>query len=92
MAKAIRRFTRDQIRRSVVYASCEPCAMCAGKMYWAGVRAVVYALSSEELATLAGPDFLTPCRELFARSIEGVRISGPMLIPEARDVHVGYWH
>src|SRR5437899_2252373 len=37
-----------------VYTSCEPCAMCVGKMYWAGIRSLVYALSAEELAVLAG--------------------------------------
>jgi tRNA(Arg) A34 adenosine deaminase TadA len=91
VADAIHRLTPDQIRRSVLYTSCEPCAMCVGKIYWAGVRSVVYALSSEELALLAGGDFLVPCRELFARSRQVVRISGPMLLAEAREVHVGFW-
>ena len=44
VADAIRRLTREQIARSVLYTSCEPCAMCVGKIYWAGIRAVVYAL------------------------------------------------
>jgi tRNA(Arg) A34 adenosine deaminase TadA len=34
----------EQIARSVLYTSCEPCAMCVGKMYWAGIRSLVYAL------------------------------------------------
>ena len=63
VAAAVRQLAPDQIRRSVLYASCEPCAMCVGKMYWAGIRSVVYALSSEELALLAGRDFLIPCKE-----------------------------
>ena len=42
VTKAIQRLSSDQIRRSVLYTSCEPCAMCVGKMYWAGVRAVAY--------------------------------------------------
>ena len=54
VAKAIRELTPEQIRRAVLYTSCEPCAMCVGKMYWAGIRAIVYALSSQELARLAG--------------------------------------
>jgi tRNA(Arg) A34 adenosine deaminase TadA len=65
--------------------------MCVGKMYWAGIRAVVYALAAEELAKLAGGDFLVPCRELFARAAEPVRIDGPLLLDEARDVHRGFW-
>ena len=91
VAEAIRRLAPDEIRRSVLYTSCEPCAMCVGKMYWGGIRAVVYALPSEELAALAGRDFLVPCRELFARAVEPVRVTGPLLVEEAREVHVGFW-
>ena len=91
VAKAIRHLAPDKIRRSVLYTSCEPCAMCVGKMYWAGIRSVVYALSSDELALMAGRDFLIPCRELFDRATEPVMVTGPILLPEARDVHLGFW-
>jgi tRNA(Arg) A34 adenosine deaminase TadA len=91
VALAIRQLTREQISRSVLYTSCEPCAMCVGKMYWAGIRSVVYGLSSGELASLAGGDFLVPCRELFQRAAEPVTVVGPILEDEARAVHVGYW-
>ena len=91
VAAAIRHLAPDQIRRSVLYTSCEPCAMCVGKMYWAGIRSVVYALPAEELALLAGRDFLIPCRELFDRATESVQIGGPLLLNEARDVHLGFW-
>jgi tRNA(Arg) A34 adenosine deaminase TadA len=65
--------------------------MCVGKMYWAGIRTVVYGLGSDELATLAGPDYLIPCRELFQRTAEPVVIVGPLLTSEARAVHEGFW-
>jgi tRNA(Arg) A34 adenosine deaminase TadA len=91
VALAIRRLAPDQIRRSVLYTSCEPCAMCVGKMYWSGIRSLVYALPAEELALLAGRDFLIPCRELFARAVEPVLIVGPLLLAEAREVHLGFW-
>ena len=91
IAAAIRTLTPDQIRRSVLYSSCEPCAMCTGKMYWAGVRSVVYALPSEQLAALAARDFVIPCRELFSRSRENVQVIGPVLVEEARGVHLGFW-
>jgi tRNA(Arg) A34 adenosine deaminase TadA len=91
VTKAIRSLSSDQIRRSVLYTSCEPCAMCVGKMYWAGIRALVYALSSEELGLLAGRDFLMPCKELLARAVEPVQITGPLLLDEAREVHRGFW-
>lgn len=91
VACAIRQLSPDQIRRTVLYTSCEPCAMCVGKMYWAGIRSVVYALSSEDLAVMAGPDFLVPCRELFQRATEAVSVVGPMLTDQARAVHAGFW-
>ena len=66
--------------------------MCAGKMYWAGIRSLVYALSSAELAFFTGPSFLIPCRELFDRATDKVSIVGPLLLDEAREVHRGYWN
>jgi tRNA(Arg) A34 adenosine deaminase TadA len=91
VAGAIKQLSPVEIRRSVLYTSCEPCAMCAGKMYWAGIRSLVYALPAEELAALAGRDFLIPCVELFARAVEPVTITGPLLLNEAREVHLGFW-
>ena len=39
----------------VLYASCEPCPMCLGAIYWAGIRRVVYA-SDRHRAAAAGFD------------------------------------
>jgi tRNA(Arg) A34 adenosine deaminase TadA len=91
VSRAIREMSPEQIRRSMLYTSCEPCAMCVGKMYWAGIRSIAYALPAQELAKLAGGSFLIPCRELFARAAEPVTVIGPLLLKEARDVHLGYW-
>lgn len=89
--RAVREFSAVDLTSATLYASCEPCAMCAGAIYWAGVRQVVYALGSEELARLAGGDFLVPCRELFRRAKQRVEVAGPFLSEEARRVHEGYW-
>jgi tRNA(Arg) A34 adenosine deaminase TadA len=91
VAAAIKQLSPAQIRSAVLYTSCEPCAMCAGKMYWAGVRSVVYALPATELAKMAGGDFLVECRTLFSRAAQPVEVSGPWLVPAARAVHEGYW-
>ena len=91
LAQAIRQLTPEQIARSVLYTSCEPCAMCVGKMYWAGIRTIVYALPATELARLAGGSFLVPCRDLLTRAKDRVAVIGPLLVDEARVVHEGYW-
>ena len=91
VAAAIQQLSPEEIRKAVLYTSCEPCAMCVGKMYWAGVRAVVYALPAIELAKMAGGDFLIECRTLFSRASEPVEVSGPWLVSQAKSVHEGYW-
>lgn len=37
----------------VLYTSCEPCPMCLGAIYWAGIERVVYSATRED-AALAG--------------------------------------
>ena len=39
---------------ATLYASTEPCAMCAGATYWAGVGRVVYALGEDALRAMTG--------------------------------------
>ena len=78
----------DFLRQAIALARA---AREAGKIYWAGIKSVVYGLSAQELATLAGPDFLIPCAELFARALDPVQVTGPLLLDEAREVHVGFW-
>ena len=56
-------FDRDYLAGCTLYASCEPCPMCAGAIYWSNVRRVVFALDEandwsihrERPATHIGP-------------------------------------
>lgn len=90
--QAVRQLKPEELARSTLYTSCEPCAMCAGAIYWARVRGIVYALSSEQLARLAGDDFQMPCRELLAHASRKIEVEGPLLMEEAIKVHEGYWN
>ena len=69
---------------ATVYASGEPCAMCAGAMYWAGVRRIVWAAGQPEIgATLGGA--LLPLRtaQTLAGASRAVQVDGPLLADEA---------
>ena len=84
------------LARSTMYASCEPCAMCAGASHWAGIGRVVYALSEADLYALIGPSpeqLVLPCRDVFARAGRTTAVEGPCveLDDEARAVHAGFW-
>lgn len=96
MRNASKQYSRDVLRTCTMYASTEPCAMCSGATYWAGVGRVVYGLSEADLYQMTGdnPENLTmhlPCREVFARGQQVVVVEGPLLENEARAVHVGFW-
>lgn len=89
--RAIRGLTQEQIAEATLYASCEPCAMCTGTLYWAGIRKVVYALSTEGLAKIAGGNLVISCREILARAQDRIDVAGPFLVEEAIKVHEGFW-
>lgn len=76
---------------ATMYASTEPCAMCCGAIYWAGIARVVYACASHTLAQLAGPSLLIPSRTIFAQGARAIVIAGPLLEDEASAPHRGFW-
>lgn len=38
------------LKGSVIYTSCEPCPMCLGAIYWAGIDRIYYANTREDAA------------------------------------------
>lgn len=76
--------------------STEPCAMCSGAIYWAGIGRVVYGLSETGLYALTGdhadnPTLRLPCREVLGAGSRRIEVSGPLLEDEAALVHEGFW-
>jgi tRNA(Arg) A34 adenosine deaminase TadA len=85
------------LARATLYSSAEPCAMCAGALYWAGVGRVVYALSERRLLELTGPNpanptLSLPCREVFSRGQRRIKVIGPLLEEAAAEVHHDFWN
>ena len=94
LREAGRRFDSDALAQCTVYASGEPCAMCAGAIYWSNVRRVVYALPIARMRELAGPaadELMLSCREVLARGEHPVEVLGPALEDEAAIVLVGHY-
>lgn len=49
VSKVSKSLTREQRQRATLYTSTEPCAMCAGAIYWAEIPTVVYGCSMLDL-------------------------------------------
>jgi tRNA(Arg) A34 adenosine deaminase TadA len=93
---AARAAAPEVLAGATLYSSAEPCAMCAGAIYWCGIGRVVYALSEHRLLHLTGdhpenPTFSLPCREVFARGQRRVEVLGPAMEDEAATAHSGFW-
>lgn len=96
--RASQRYDRHYLWGCTLYTSAEPCAMCAGAIYWANVGRVAYAMTERRLLELTGaneqnPTFDLPCRTVFAAGQKPVEVVGPFpeLEEEAAAVHEGYW-
>ena len=87
----------DEVRaKATLYSSAEPCAMCAGAIYWAGIGRLVYGLSEARLRIVTGnhpenPTLDLPCRAVFRTGQRPTEVLGPMLEDEAEAVHAGAW-
>ena len=86
----------DVLRKATLYSSAEPCAMCAGAIYWAGIGRLVYGLSEHRLRAVTGnhpenPTLDLPCREVFRSGQRATEVLGPLLEDEAEALHAGAW-
>jgi tRNA(Arg) A34 adenosine deaminase TadA len=84
--EAAKRYSPEVMAGSTMYTSAEPCAMCAGAIFWSGVGRLVFGLSGERLHELADmtPDMLVAsAREVLVRAGRKVEVVGPVLESEA---------
>ncbi len=97
--KASTLYSKDFLWKCTLYTTAEPCAMCAGCIYWSNIGRVVYAMTEKDLLSLTGsdeqnPTFDLPCREVFAKGQKDIQVIGPFpkLAPLAAEVHKGFWN
>lgn len=96
MTQASKLYRPDVLNQCTLYVSAEPCAMCAGAIYWAGVGRVVYGLSETRLKALTGnhpenPTLALPCRIVFESGQRTTEVHGPLLEEEAEQIQHGAW-
>lgn len=96
MTRASARWRPAELAGCTLVTSAEPCAMCAGAAYWAGVGRVVYGLSERRLKTITGdhpenPTLDLDCRTVFAAGQRPIEVVGPLLEDEAAAVHIEAW-
>jgi tRNA(Arg) A34 adenosine deaminase TadA len=94
--QACRTLPAEVLAKATMYSSAEPCAMCAGAIYWAGIGRLVYGLSEHRLRDYTGnhpenPTLDLPCRAVFESGQRPTEVIGPLLEDEAGALHEGVW-
>jgi tRNA(Arg) A34 adenosine deaminase TadA len=94
--RASKSYDAEFLAGCTLYSSAEPCAMCAGAIYWAGIGRVVFGQTEKSLKDMTGdhpenPTLDLPCRVVFAAGQRKVEIVGPLLEDEACALQADFW-
>ena len=86
----------EELSSCTLYTSAEPCAMCSGTIYWAGIGRVVFGQSELSLKQQTGahaenPTLDLPCTIVFAAGQRPTEVVGPLLADEAAQLQADFW-
>ncbi|WP_417309206.1 nucleoside deaminase [Devosia sp.] len=93
---AARNLSLEALQQCTLYTSAEPCAMCAGAIYWAGIGRVVFGQTERDLKAQTGaheenPTLDLPCHIVFEAGQRPTEIVGPLLADEAARLQADFW-
>ncbi|MEM5012553.1 nucleoside deaminase [Niallia taxi] len=90
----IRRYCSENnifdLREYTLYTSCEPCVMCSGAMVWANLGRLVFSVTHDQLAEIAGSNIMISCSEVFGKSPNIPLVVEKILNEEGISVFEGY--
>jgi tRNA(Arg) A34 adenosine deaminase TadA len=95
-SRAARGYDLAFLQRCTLYTSAEPCAMCSGAIYWAGIGRVVYGETEKALKARTGaheenPTLDLPCDVVFSAGQRPTEVVGPLLEDEAAALQEDFW-
>jgi tRNA(Arg) A34 adenosine deaminase TadA len=95
-SRAARAHDLPFLAQCTLYTSAEPCAMCAGAIYWAGIGRVVYGQTERALKAQTGaheenPTLDLPCEVVFHAGQRPTEVVGPLLEDEAAELQADFW-
>lgn len=99
ISRATSIYTKEEMSKFTFYNCGDPCAMCAGAIYWSGIRKMIYIGRESELKKYTGdddrnPTLNLPSRVVFATGQKDIEVKGPYLELEGEymKLHEGFWN
>jgi tRNA(Arg) A34 adenosine deaminase TadA len=91
-------YSREFLWTCTLVSTGEPCAMCAGTLYWANIGSLVYGYEEAKLLALTGdnpdnPTMHLPAREVLNSGQKRIEVNGPFpeLEEELLALHQNFW-
>lgn len=92
VSQAYRLLESEALHRSVLYASTEPCLMCAGAIHWAGIGRVVFGVEAPDVAKARDEPYRgLRLRDAVAALDSDIRVVGPVLPDDGIRQHNEFW-
>lgn len=95
---AAAKYSPEYLWNCTLVTTMEPCAMCAGAIYWANIGTVIYGAAESTLSKLTGtsnmnPTMNLPCRTVFESGQKPIQVIGPVheLEEELIAPHKDFW-
>ena len=96
--RAAEAYSREFLWTCTLVSTGEPCAMCAGTLYWANIGSLVYGYEEAKLRALTGdnpenPTMHLPAREVLSSGQKKIEVYGPFpeLEEELLAPHQSFW-
>ena len=87
--EACRRLGTFHLEGCTIYTSCEPCPMCLGAIYWAGISHIYYGNSRKDAADIGfADDFIY---DEFSRPLDQRRLPIHPLLPDEAKQTFALW-
>ena len=91
ISMACQTLNEEQFADCILVTSTEPCAMCSGALYWAGIKTVVYGCPAIQLDKAAGATLGCHSHDVFEGAVKPPTVYGPVLEALAVEQHYAYW-
>lgn len=85
-----REYGVSDLSELTLYSSCEPCVMCSGAMVWSQLGKLVFSVSHDQLAEIAGSNIMIGSDEVFEKSPHQPQVVKMMLNDEGLEVFKNY--